>query len=103
MEGILSVEGVDAFIVGPYDLSGSLGVPGQFDHADVIKALKQIHEVAEAKDAISGYHVISPEIKDLEEKVEAGYRFIAFSLDILFLGSSCRQIMAYKNKSMRNK
>ena len=30
LKNILSVEGVDAFIIGPYDLSCSMGIPGEF-------------------------------------------------------------------------
>ena len=36
---ILSTDGVDGFIVGPYDLSASLGFPGQFDHTLMINAM----------------------------------------------------------------
>jgi len=37
LEEILSVEGIDASMIGPYDLSGSLGYPGEFDRPDVKK------------------------------------------------------------------
>ena len=42
MEAILSVDGIDGFIVGPYDLSGSLGVPGQFNHPSMKVAMDTI-------------------------------------------------------------
>ncbi|SVC99141.1 uncharacterized protein METZ01_LOCUS351995, partial [marine metagenome] len=42
LESILSVEGVDAYFVGPYDLSGSLGIPGQFDHPEFLEAMDRI-------------------------------------------------------------
>ncbi|WP_135609982.1 HpcH/HpaI aldolase/citrate lyase family protein [Methanococcoides sp. AM1] len=90
LEEILSVDGVDGFIIGPYDLSGSLGVPGQFDHPDVVEALEKVKEISNRLDALSGYHVIPPTVDDFKEKVDEGYRFIAHSLDILFLGEGCR-------------
>lgn len=96
LEDILSVEGVDAFIIGPYDLSGSLGVPGQFDHPDVIAALERVQEVSRRMDAVSGFHIIPPELTALKEKIDLGYSFIGFSLDILFLGYGCRQVMSIK-------
>lgn len=92
MEEILQVEGVDGYLVGPYDLSASLGFPGQFDHPLVVKALRQIEKVAANTGALSGFHVISPDIEPLREKVSQGYRFIAHSLDILYLGDSCRAV-----------
>jgi len=96
LEDILSVEGVDAFIIGPYDLSGSLGVPGQFDHPDVLTALERVQKVSRRMDAVSGFHVIPPELAALKEKIDLGYSFIGFSLDTLFLGNGCRQVMNIK-------
>ena len=90
LEDILSVEGVDGFIIGPYDLSGSLGVPGQFDHPEMLKALNRVKDVSEKMNALSGFHVIPPEVEAFQEKVREGYKFIAHSLDILFLGNGCR-------------
>ena len=90
LEDILSVEGVDGFIIGPYDLSGSLGVPGQFDHPEMLKALNRVKDVSAKMNALSGFHVIPPEVEAFQEKVREGYKFIAHSLDILFLGNGCR-------------
>lgn len=88
---ILAVPGVDGFIVGPYDLSGSLGVPGQFDHPEVKAALSEIMSVAADFNSAPGFHVIQPQEELLNDKVKEGYRFIAYSLDILFLGNACRR------------
>jgi 2-dehydro-3-deoxyglucarate aldolase len=90
LEAILSVEGVDGFIIGPYDLSGSLGVPGQFDHPEVKAALNQVRKVAHDRGALSGFHVIPPDLAELDKKIADGYLFIAQSLDILMLGEQCR-------------
>ncbi|MGB9498880.1 MAG: HpcH/HpaI aldolase family protein [Dissulfuribacterales bacterium] len=89
LEAILDVDGVDGFIIGPYDLSGSLGVPGEFDHPDVVATLKRVKEVAQKKDALAGFHVIPPEVEPFQQKVSEGYRFIAHSLDSLILGRHC--------------
>jgi len=91
LEAILSVPGVDGFIIGPYDLSGSLGVPGQFDHPEMLKALNRVKEVSKKMNALSGFHVIPPGVEAFQEKVREGYKFIAHSLDILFLGGGCRK------------
>jgi len=91
LEEILSVEGVDGFIIGPYDISGSLGVPGQFEHPDVVAALERVKEIAKRLDVVSGFHVIPPDASVVKEKEKEGYKFIAFSLDILFLGEGCRK------------
>ena len=49
LDSILSVKGVDGCIIGPYDLSGSLGVPGNFQHPQVLAALKSVEETCKKK------------------------------------------------------
>jgi 2-keto-3-deoxy-L-rhamnonate aldolase RhmA len=41
---LLSVPGVDAVLVGPVDLSISLGVPGDFEHPKMVEAMEQIRD-----------------------------------------------------------
>lgn len=91
LEDILSVDGVDGCIIGPYDLSGSLGVPGNFTHPDVLVALKKVENVCEKMNVPLGMHVIEPDYELVIDNVKKGYTFIAFSLDSLFLGTSCRE------------
>lgn len=90
LEGILSVDGVDGFIVGPYDLSGSLGVPGQFDHPSMRVAMEKIISTGAASGKTPGIHVVEPDIEDLRSRIEQGYRFVAYSVDIRMLDVACR-------------
>ncbi len=90
LEAILSVEGVDAFIVGPYDISASLGVTGQFDHPKMTSVLSGILDTARRLEAVAGYHVVPPDTGQVLARIEEGYRFLAYSTDFLFLGDSCR-------------
>lgn len=90
LESILSVKGVDGFIIGPYDLSGSLGIPGQFDHPDMLDALNRVQHISKGFNTIAGYHVIPPDPTQVMLKIAQGYRFIAYSLDTLLLINSCQ-------------
>jgi len=94
LEAILAVEGVDAFIVGPYDLSGSLGIPGQFEHPEMLAAMQKIRDVAAAVGARSGIHVIEPEPEELAMRLGQGYTFVAYSLDFRMLDATCRKGLA---------
>jgi len=94
MEEIMSVPGVDGFIIGPYDLSGSLGIPGQFEHLEMQAALDKVRKVSEEMNALSGFHVIPPTVDAFQKKVEEGYKFIAHSIDILLLGDNCRNLLS---------
>lgn len=104
LEGILEVPGIDGIIVGPYDLSASMGYPGEFERDDVIEALKRVDRICLDKGKPLGFHVISSDHKKTLEKVNAGYTFLAFSLDFFFLGDLARQEMqALKNATENGK
>lgn len=100
LEAILSVKGIDGCIIGPYDLSGSLGVPGKFNHPDVLRAVKKVEQTCRQKGVALGFHVIQPDYKLVLEKISRGYSFLAFSLEILFLGNSCREQLKAIRESM---
>jgi len=90
IEEILNVEGIDGLIIGPYDLSGSLGIPGKLNHPKVEEAKRKILEAAKKRGIAAGIHIVYPSIDEFKKCLAEGYRFIAFGADILFLGESCR-------------
>lgn len=85
LESILAVEGVDGFIVGPYDLSGSIGHPGDFGHPEVVEALLVVSEVMNSATKVGGFHVVHSNHEDLADKIKQGYRFLAYGNDMVFL------------------
>ena len=93
IEAILAVPGVDAFFVGPYDLSGSLGVPGQFDHPDFVMAMDNIRQAGQASGKPGGKHIVEPSLSELIQSIEEGHRFIAYSLDSRMLDVMCRNAL----------
>ncbi len=98
LRDILSVEGIDGTIIGPYDLSGSMNKPGQFYDQDVIDAIKEVKKVSKEMNKPLGFHIIQPDYELMEEKINDGFNFLAFSLDFLFLGNSARnQMRTLKN------
>lgn len=90
LESILSVEGVDGYIIGPYDLSGSMGIPGQFDHPDLLAAMEKIRVIATKLNKTGGIHIVEPDAEQLQIKINEGQKFIAYSVDIRMLDSACR-------------
>lgn len=83
LEEILAVEGVDGFFIGPYDLSASLGRPGEFEHPDVLAAMNRVADFVGDPDVLSGIHVVEPDVAHLEKVIAEGYEFIAFASDML--------------------
>ena len=90
LEAIMSTEGVDGFIIGLYDLSGSVGCPGNFDDSRVQEALMEIYRKSMEKDYLIGQHIVKPDPAEARDKIETGVRFLGFGVDFLFLGESCR-------------
>lgn len=90
LESILSVDDVDGYIIGPYDLSGSMGMPGGFDKPEFLSAMNRIREVASSHNKTGGIHIVEPDAILLKQYIEEGYKFIAYSLDTRMLDVSCR-------------
>lgn len=94
IEEILSVPGIDGTFIGPYDLSLSLGIPGQTSHPQVVEAKRKVKEATLSHGLIAGVHFVQPRtaVEDCRQAVKEGYRFIAMGTDILFLGDSARAL-----------
>ncbi len=90
LEDILSVEGVDGYIVGPYDLSGSLGDPGNFGSEEFLSAMDEIRRVSKRLDVPGGVHIVEPDPESLRNCVNEGNKFIAYSVDTRILDIGCR-------------
>ena len=82
LEEILSVEGIDAAIIGPYDLSASMGLSGELDHPKMEEAINTNLEMCQKKGILPGIHVVQPDPDQVKMRIEQGYRFIAYSVDI---------------------
>ena len=90
IDEILSVPGVDAVFIGPYDLSASMGITGQFDHPKMIEARQRILEACEEHGVAPGIHVVPPDADEVVRRLHEGYRLIAYSLDITMLIQACQ-------------
>ncbi len=90
LEDIISYNGVSGTFIGPYDLSGSMGKPGDYNDDDVQNVLKHYINVAKNHKKYIGIHVIEPKISEVYKRFSEGYNFIAFSSDILFFGSAIK-------------
>ena len=87
---ILSTPGVDGYLIGPYDLSCSLGIPGEFDNPLFNQTLSQIKQSGESVGCPSGIHLVEPNLQELNNKIDEGYKFIAYGVDIRMLDIACR-------------
>ena len=86
IKAILDIPQVAGVFIGPYDMSGSMGITGQLEHPDLLDAVKKTAEATKAMGKILGAHVMDPDAAKVEQYAEMGYDFIGFSTDMLLLG-----------------
>lgn len=87
---ILRVEGIDIVFIGPYDLSQSLGLPGQVTHPKVVETMKTIVKSARKKGITVGTFTDSYEI--MEMWMKAGVQYISYSVDMGIFHDACVQL-----------
>lgn len=93
LDRILDNKSIDAVFVGPYDLSGSMGIPGKFSDCDFQQAMSQIVRKVKEHGVIMGVHDVHPTPDSVKSYIDDGVRFIALGLDTLFISNSSRSIL----------
>jgi 2-dehydro-3-deoxyglucarate aldolase len=94
LEAILATPGVDGYIIGPYDLSASLGRPGDFADPAHAQAIERIRAVGTRLGRPGGVHVVEPDPAQLRRYAAQGFRFLAYSLDMRMLDVGSRSGLA---------
>ena len=95
IEEILAVEGVDTFIIGPADLSYSLGVPWDFEHPKFRSAIQVIADAARqaGKPAGLGVYGDSNDPEVLKHHVNNGFRLLLTTGDEWMLSTASKKLM----------
>jgi 2-keto-3-deoxy-L-rhamnonate aldolase RhmA len=88
IKAITQVPGVNAVFIGPFDLSGSLGVLGQITHSDVQEATKTVKRHCEKADVPLG--IFAVDAPSAQHAIRDGFSLIALSMDSVFLWQSAR-------------
>jgi 4-hydroxy-2-oxoheptanedioate aldolase len=91
LDEILQVEGIDVLFIGPYDLSQSLGVPGQIDHPKVVSAMSHIIQKCSEKNVAAGTFVDT--VENAHRWKQSGVRYIAYSVDTGLMYEKCKEII----------
>lgn len=98
IDEILAVEGVDGVFVGPYDLSGSYGIPGQTDHELVRNGCQKVSEACFSAGKSAGAHIVVPTKERIRQAVEQGFTFLALGMDTVFLQDAARDALKIAKK-----
>jgi 2-keto-3-deoxy-L-rhamnonate aldolase RhmA len=90
IDRIAAVPGLDAVFLGPYDLSASLGHPGDIDHPAVTEAIDHITATCQAQGMPLGYFGL--DAKAVAPFIERGYSLICASVDCVLLGQNAQRL-----------
>lgn len=96
IEQIAAVEGLDAVFVGPYDLSASLGRPGEIEHPTVVAAIDRVTSVCQAAGMPLG--IFGMDAKAVAPSIARGYRLICAGVDCVLLGKGASRLLAELKK-----
>ena len=91
IEEIVQIEGLDGIFIGPFDLSISMGIPGQFDHPEFKKAVSRIMQAC--KNAGKLCMIFVSNVADAKYYIEESIDAVAYNLDTNVYTEAYRRIV----------
>jgi 4-hydroxy-2-oxoheptanedioate aldolase len=91
LDAILDTGGLDMVFIGPYDLSQSLGVPGQVTEPVVLDAVRDIAEKCTRRGMTTGVFCDDPEVA--AQMKSCGVRYLAYSVDVGIFARACASLV----------
>jgi 2-keto-3-deoxy-L-rhamnonate aldolase RhmA len=98
IDQLVSVRGVDAALIGPNDLSISLGVPSQQDHPLMVEAIQKVVDACKRHNVASGIHLSN--MKQLLFWKERGMRILTYSTDAAMLQTAATEAVKELRKHL---
>jgi 2-dehydro-3-deoxyglucarate aldolase len=91
IDGIVAVPGVDAVLIGPYDLSASMGIPGQVADPRVKEAIEKVRLACQKTGMPLG--IFTASVPFARECAKNGFTLIAVSTDTLMVVDASRKLL----------
>ncbi len=92
IEAMVAVPGIDAVLLGPYDLAASLGKMGQINDPVVTGAIDRVTAACQKVNMPLGIFGVTADA--VRPPIEQGYTLIAVSVDTLFLGTAAKTMLS---------
>ena len=83
IESIAAVPGIDAILVGPFDLSGSMNLLGQITHPEVQAAIETVNRHCQAAGLPVGIFAVNAGAA--KQAISQGFNLIALGMDAFYL------------------
>jgi 2-keto-3-deoxy-L-rhamnonate aldolase RhmA len=98
IESLLKYKEVDGVMIGPYDMSGSLGVPGQTNHPLVLEASKKVIMACEKYGKSCGTQVADVQPDSIQKLFDQGYTYAILGSDLFVLWKWAENMKNYIEK-----
>ena len=85
IEQLLRFDEVDGAMIGPYDISGSLGIPGQIEHQKVKDAGQLVVDACRKFGKACGTQDIDPTTESVQSAIDSGYTLVVLASDVFIL------------------
>ena len=87
-EAIAAVEGIDVLWIGHFDLTNSLGIPGQFEHPEFLAAVDQVLGACRAHGKVAGF--MAGNLAEGTARLDQGFRILAYGGDLWLYQTALR-------------
>ena len=84
-------------MIGPYDLSGSLGKLGKFGTKEFKAAILRYERISKKYNRFMGSPIAYPQVDSVKNLIRKKYKFIAVGTDMTLLGGACRFLLSKIN------
>ncbi len=92
IEALAAHPAVDAVMIGPYDLSGSLGVPGKIGDPSVVAACREVAVACRKRGIGCGMHLVYPDLAEIQDHFARDFTFVILGSDIFNLWRRCVEV-----------
>ncbi len=89
VDAIAAVDGIDVLWIGHFDLTNSLGIPGQFSHPTYPEAVERVLEACSRHGKVPG--IMAGAVADGQAQLQQGFRAMAYSGDLWLYQLALRQ------------
>lgn len=91
IEAIVDIEGIDGIFIGPFDLSISMGIPGQFDAPQFRRAVSRV--LTACKEAGKLCMIFTSSVEEAKAYMDQGFDAVANSIDTIMFRNAYKEMM----------
>ncbi len=88
---IIKVEDIDVIFIGPYDLSQSLGIPGQVNHPKLTAEIEKLVDKCHKNNKYVG--IYADDVATAKHYKDLGVKYIAISVDVNIFALACLNLV----------